>query len=152
MSPSKNSPYGLLVRHFEERGLAMGHNPVWMKDMPPLMGFPEEQYIEPTRVRGIDWSGFYTAIVNGKRVYVWAYRMGSAHDGNGTCVMVSDSVDPAYGAQPAEILGMYVEQHTRQKQRNISRTHRVLAEEPIALQAFIYEVTRGGNENMELMK
>jgi hypothetical protein len=126
----------------------------WRSDLPPFMGFEEEQYVPGVTIKGgVSWTYFYTCIANGKRVYVWAYRMGSSSDQNGTCVMVSDNLyDPGRGASIEELQHMFADQHDRQKARNITRTHRVAADEMLLLQAFIYEVTRGGNENMEIVK
>lgn len=118
--------------------------------MCPLLGFEEEQYI-PSHNRGTvgeTWSTFFTCIANGKRVYVWAYKQ--RPDGS-CCVMVSDHVsDPARHANIAEIQNMYANQHMRQKERNITRTHRAPSD-PFLLQSFIHHVTLGGNETMELM-
>jgi len=118
-------------------------------DMCPLMGFAEERYIPGHPDRGINstgWAPFYTCICNGKRVFVWAYDRNSRNGRSDLCcVMVWDSFDPGRGAEVAEIQHMFAHQHERQKRRNIQRTHHVPAD-PFLLQAFIHEVTRGGNE------
>lgn len=113
---------------------------------PPLMGFEEERYIPGHAMRGEEvtrWAAFYTCIANGKRVYVWAWNEQTTRDR--ACVMVSDYVtDPARNASVEEIQNMYADQHSRQKAAGVSRTHGVPSD-PFVLQAFIHEVTRGGN-------
>lgn len=123
-------------------------------DMVPFMGFHEEQYVpghpDKHRPEATGWTAFYTCIANGKRVYVWAYRdITDQQRADRCCVMVSDYVsDPGYNASLEEVRNMFANQHRRNKAARWSRTHRVTAD-PLVLQAFIHEVTRGGNEHLE---
>lgn len=116
-------------------------------DMPPLMGFHEEQYVpgHPDRSRptSTGWAAFYTCIANGKRVYVWAFNNSRPNDT--CCVMVSDNIcDPQRGADIHELQNMFANQHARQKERRMRRTHN-LPSDPFLVQAFIHEVTLAGN-------
>lgn len=112
-------------------------------DYVPFLGFQEEQYVpgHPARdPKATGWAPFYTCIANGKRVYVWAFAEKTC------CVMVSDNIcDPQRGADIYELQHMFADQHDRQKSRNVSRTHRLPCD-AFVVQAFIHEVTRGGNE------
>jgi hypothetical protein len=116
--------------------------------LPPFMGFCDEQYIPQHHSKSSGWASFYTCVCNGKRVYVWAY--GASSRDNTCCVMVSDNYDPAYGAGVAELQHIFADQHSRQRDQRKGRTHHIPAE-PLVLQAFINEVTRGGNENIEIV-
>lgn len=112
----------------------------------PMMGFGYERYIPAhpdTRTDGASWAPFYTCIANGKRVYVWSYKV--TDRGGNCCVMVSSHVsDPAHKAGVAEIQHMFADQHRRQS--NIRRTHSAPCD-PFLLQAFIHHITLGGNEH-----
>jgi hypothetical protein len=118
--------------------------------MPPLMGFYEEQYIPAhpdPQEQSSGWSPFYTCLCNCKRVFVWAYKYGDS-----CCVMVSDFThDVGMGASITEIQHRFADQHRRQKRQRITRTHQIPCD-PLLLQAFINEVTLGGNENMEIQR
>lgn len=124
-----------------------------LKELPPRMGFLEEQYIPQSRGPGGGWTEFYTCICNGKRVYVWAFGTSgiTAKMEKECCVMLRDSIDPLRNASVEEIQNAFAHQHTEQRERYFRRTFHIPAD-PFVLQAFINEVTLGGNEKMYLEK
>lgn len=61
------------------------------QELPPLMGFEEEQYVPghdgPHPGTRMGTCAFYTAIINGKRVFVWAF--GARLNWDGPCYFFS---------------------------------------------------------------
>ncbi len=115
-------------------------------ELPPFMGFDEEQYVPEHKTRrenydkSINMVAFYHCICNGKRVFIWAWTPTSQ-----TCFMLVRSWEHAErGWKPREIQTWFADTFVNPNYNGPRDKHNAPSE-PLLLQAFIHHITSGGN-------